>query len=227
MAVVTNKSIFYHIPKTGGMFVKAMMRHAMDVETSGYARTRGYYGPTENELTDLKRYLAHSIQLRREHITQWEVNQEQKKDKFSFAFVREPLAWYKSFWAFRKTVYDTNEFNRAFPLDFAWDVDFEKFINNVINMYPLGFVSILYKCYLGQNGDELDFVGKQENLKEDLIKALTLAGEDFDKRGIIGAGRNNAKVAARGFSENMGIGGRTKSRLLRHEHWVLDTFYKK
>lgn len=51
-------------------------------------------------------------------------------------------------------------------------------MRNVLAHCP-GHVSRLYQYFLGEEFDCVDFVGKQENLPEDLLSALRMAGESF------------------------------------------------
>ena len=108
-------------------------------------------------------------------------------------------------------------------MDYAWDADFEKFINNAIEMFPGGAVSTFYKCFLGENGDTLDFVGKQENLTEDFIKALTLAGEDFDEKKI----REMKRINVKDSDIPTKISDDLRERLEAVEKWTINKFYKK
>jgi len=225
MSFRTNKSIFYHIPRTGGTFVKNATRQALTNIEGSYGRSRGDYEVEKNETEYWRFFLAHVLQLKREHRTQWEVSKEDR-NLFSFAFVREPFSWYKSFWAFRERANrNNNNWRPGFPLDFAWDPDFEKFIKNSLTMFP-NFVTILYQCYLGKDGNDLDFVGKQESLREDLIKALTLAGEDFSKNLIRSKKRFNLGASQRGLNYSFDIGSKLERRIRIREKWVYQTFYK-
>jgi hypothetical protein len=162
--------------------------------------------------------------LKREHTIPNDVKDIDKKGLFSFAFVRKPLAWYRSYWAHR---------NRKgyvlipkFPLDFLWDSSFENFITNVLKTYPYGFLTDIYKCYVGEDGKALSFVGKQENLREDLIKALTLAGEKFDKQVINTLKKFNTTPLEKGHDKLFDIDEGIEQNLVKKEKWIMNTFYK-
>lgn len=207
MAFRTNKSIFYHIPRTGGMWAKGVAR-----------RSGVMYDRAE------KNSIRHRLSLMREHGTPEGVKESAKEGLFSFAFVRMPFEWYKSFWAHRKIHEDS--FVAAFPLDFAWDSNFEKFIINNLRMFPHGFLTDVYQCFVGKDGKDLDFVGKQENLTEDLIKALTLAGEEFNERTIRRTKRFNVATGRKEVEGLFNISNELKQELMEKEKWVTDTFYK-
>lgn len=101
-------------------------------------------------------------------------------EKFKFAFVRHPLSLYRSYWQYKMTYgWDLNN-----PLDTSARADdFTSFIENVLQMAP-GIYSRSLHDYVGPPGKEIDFIGKYENLADDLIKALQLAGERFEEQPI-------------------------------------------
>lgn len=101
-------------------------------------------------------------------------------EKFKFAFVRHPVQLYRSYWQFKmmvgwdpKNVVDNN----------CQSTNFHEFIHNVIEQYP-GVLGKNLIDFTGPEDNEIDFIGKYENLVEDLISALTLANEVFDEHSI-------------------------------------------
>ncbi len=103
------------------------------------------------------------------------------REKFIFAFVRHPLEWWKSYWRFKMGVdWSLNNPN----LDpFVKSDNFEEFMENVLKYKP-GFCTSVFERRIGDKANEIDFIGKYENIVEDLIKALKNAGEVFDENGI-------------------------------------------
>ena len=82
----------------------------------------------------------------------------------------------------------------------------------------------LYQHYVGPDNTWMDFVGRQETLKKDLIQALRTAGEDIDAKRVgklkkmnVGAG---SVIGERAIASEAMI-----ERVEAVEHWVLDTFY--
>ncbi len=206
MAVKTNLSVFYHIPKTGGIWVKsAMIRAGLN-----YDRCRNIKG------------MSHKFALKREHAIPDVVCDEYKKDLFSFCFIRHPVEWYKSFWCYRLK---TGHLSTKFPLDSLWDDSFEKFVSNVLREYPGGFVTELYQCYVGENADKLDFIGKQETLANDLVKALTLAGEDFNEEDLRHTRLRNVSAGHPEYKNMCVLTKETQSMVLDSEKWVINQFY--
>lgn len=161
--VISPRSVFFHIPKTGGSWVTKVLKEMGICEV------------------DYRPHFRHILNLQAEHVTYRDIDKNRIKGKFSYAFVRDPVEWYRSFWKFRTA----GGWDMRFILDRECkNVDFNKFVENVARVFPEGFVSSIYKEYLGHQLDQVDFVGKQENLKEDLEKALTLAGEVFSSERI-------------------------------------------
>ena len=104
--------------------------------------------------------------------------------KFVFTFVRHPLSWYRSHWAWKKNSGIFEEVSLWHP---TWQIDrlchsetFELFVDSCLKHQP-HYLSYLFPLYTGVGERVVDFVGKQETLKADLITALTLAGETFDE----------------------------------------------
>lgn len=203
MAIKTDKLIFYHIPRTGGIYSKEAMRRS----GVGYGRCKTYQTP---------------YWLKREHSTYRNVIDEHKDGLFSFCFVRHPVEWYKSFWCYRML---SKTLDLRFPADWCWSGDFDEFVNNVLDAYPVGYVTNLYQCYVGREADQLDFIGKQENLVDDLIKALTLAGEEFDEARLRKERHWNAAASRPKFGKLAVMSDETHKRIIDAERWIIETFY--
>ncbi len=99
---------------------------------------------------------------------------------FKFAFVRHPLSLYRSYWQYKMT--------------YGWDPDntldqlckadeFSTFVTSVLTQLP-GVYSRSLHDFVGAPGHEINFIGRYENLVEDLIRALQLADEAFDAAAI-------------------------------------------
>jgi hypothetical protein len=111
--------------------------------------------------------------------------QRRARAGFKFCFVRHPLAWYESYWSFTRSrgwvAWGVNRRGRPHwhpnaPLDGLGDDDFNRFMRNVLERCP-GYVSRLYGWYAAP---EIDFVGKQERLTDDLAEVLRRLGRAFD-----------------------------------------------
>jgi hypothetical protein len=152
MATCGNERLlFIHVPKTGGTWVKRAM------EAGGIT--------VSQERASI-------------HPPIWELD---RQGRFSFAFVRDPLAWWGSEWKFRR-FHGYKEF-RDHPYDRWLDLGFDRFLERVVEECP-GYLSRVLDDLLGQEGDSLDFIGRYENLTEDLVKALRFANESFDEEAL-------------------------------------------
>ena len=101
-------------------------------------------------------------------------------EKFKFGFVRHPVDLYRSYWQYKMT-YGWDPKN---PIDIdCRDDNFHGFIRNVLKNYP-GFYGQALTAFLGEGEMGIEFVGKYENLVEDLISALKIAGEIFEADAI-------------------------------------------
>jgi hypothetical protein len=135
-------SVFLHIPKTGGTWVRRVLKKMNLVD-----KEIGYF---------------HSCST----------------GKFVFTFVRNPFSWYESWFKYQESNGWKN-FENWHPcsiLNGLGSNNFETFLKNVLSHHP-GFISNLFFSYTSN----ASFVGKQENLRENLCKALSLSNINFDK----------------------------------------------
>lgn len=165
MALQLPHSVFYHIPKTGGSWVREAIQKA-GIPTNEV----GVLGPVDMPLSNFRGLFLHATPS------------AVPLQMFSFTFVRNPLSWYQSLWAYcmrSKRWDEDNDFQRECASD-----NFHQFLRNALARFP-GIVSKMYRGYLG---DEYElpggFVGRQERLSEDLVLALRMAGETFDEASI-------------------------------------------
>jgi len=178
MPLVLPHSIFYHIPKTGGTWVRAAIRAA------GIPANEVCGSVPQNDRPGSAYFHATPSDIR-------------PQGRFSFAFVRHPLAYYQSYWAYKM---------RRGPEDFnAFDAhhmhnDFCTFAWSVVRDYP-GWLSDTYARYAGQDGKGVRFVGKLEQLADDLVAALRLARERFDETMLRSVPPVNEASALPGFRE--------------------------
>lgn len=152
--LILPRSCFLHVPKTGGTWVKRAILAA-----GVPAREHSIDGYTHLGLADCP-----------------------EPQRFRFAFVRNPLALYRSYWQFKQTVgWDpANELDRQCQAE-----DFERFVRRVLEQFP-GIYARTLQDFVGPPDAPIEFIGRYENLVEDLVRALSLAGEDFDAGAIRG-----------------------------------------
>jgi hypothetical protein len=209
MAIRTDRSVFYHIPKTGGMWVEEAMR------ASGLA------------CTPCREISRHPWCLVGRHATPDGVAAADRTG-FSFTFVRHPLGWYRSFWAYRVMLanFSPADDGAVFPPDLCWVESgdratmFEQFVQRCLDMHPEGWVTSLYQCYLG-----LDYVGRQEHLVDELVEALRRAGETFDEAALRATPRRNRAATMPRFQDQLALSAETVERVLDCERWVIERYY--
>lgn len=156
MALVTDKLVFVHIPKCAGMF----FRHVFKV-----CKIKHY------EVADQHSHFPELLRHKPESFF---------TDKKIVSFVRHPLMWYQSRWAFRLK----HGWKPQHPLDFnCASNDFQVFVDNLLRYKPDGWFAWECKMFIDA-APRVDFVGRTENLVNDTISILKLAGEKFSERAI-------------------------------------------
>ncbi|HAV78541.1 MAG TPA: hypothetical protein DCX53_14425, partial [Anaerolineae bacterium] len=110
---------------------------------------------------------------------------------YIFSFVRHPFSWLESWFKYMSqpaqnwlnwgSEYDMHKWHPNSILNEVGDPDFNQFIRNVIMKRP-GYVTELFGWY---TTPEVDFVGKQENIRTDLIHVLKELNLDFDENIIL------------------------------------------
>ena len=164
MTVLLRNSVFLHIPKTGGTWVRKAL---VDAGLSGaLVRSR-------------ERDEAYNGTLRSWHnVPTWDARYHERPNRF--CFVRHPADWYRSYWAFRMWRKNweirENEFDHK-----CSSGEFPEFIDKVLQHYPDGYVTWLYAYF----ANHCTFVGKTENLPTDLLTALDLFEGKYDPRDIV------------------------------------------
>ena len=187
-----NDAEFLHIPKTGGTWVKAALRECRLLDKSFGHKHADF----DRVLNRGKIYIRKRPLLRFKRLGRL-LNHYRKEQEtpFRFCFVRHPLSWYESYWKYMMTVdwkdwgkeNSKKEWHPNSVLNGLGDHDFNAFIRNVINKRP-GYVTELLFSYTKSG---IDFIGKTENLLDDLIYVLTRQGLKFKEDKIRNLGRLN------------------------------------
>ena len=172
MAVRLPNSIYIHLMKTGGWSVRGA----------------------------LSRMKLNLGEIGRDHDPACLLPLNDGARPFIFVFIRHPLSWYRSYWAFRMQA-DWKVHPRQ-PIT-GWQTfgsvldhecraeNFAVWMQNVLAYVPEGFLSRIYRTYT----EGVDFVGKVESFNQDLCRALTLAGEKFSPKIIKTLPRRNVTNA--------------------------------
>jgi hypothetical protein len=134
-----------------------------------------------------------------------------KNGKTAFAFVRHPLGIYESSYH-----YD----NKRISDDAEWALSresynkFKTYIENMVSKYP-GWLSKWAKDFY----ENIDLIGKQENLLEDLISFLDIALESYDGSEIRVHQKVNTTEYISVYTEY------TKGLILQSEAEYIERFY--
>lgn len=156
MAIRIDKAIFLHIPKTGGTFITKYFRDQKMVREEIKVHHPNTAAYPEGA------YIAHA---------NWA--QILQKDLPFFCFVRHPLTWYRSYWQMK----NFNVPDRSHPfLDGIVDLSFCEFIDSILKNRP-GYLSE----YFAEYTEQCRWIGRQENLRNDLNNILSALGIKYDK----------------------------------------------
>jgi len=167
MAIFLKNATFLHIPKTGGTWVRKQLQNMGLVEEIVYGQDcEPQFGTGRTNI--------HNIPIYDERFD---------VDRLVFCFVRNPLDWYKSYFGYRQI---TPWVHDSLRLDmFCESKDFNEFIDKVIQNFPFGYCTRLYSFFKEcHHVSPYVWVGRQENLKSDLIKILNTFQIEFDESKI-------------------------------------------
>jgi hypothetical protein len=158
MALITDKMVFVHVPRTGGHFVRSVVKDlGIPSQESG--------PPTLPNIVGF-------------HQQAMEIDWNIRENRFSFAFVRHPITWLASRWWCEAQRGDHPEGDPQ-SVRGQMNASYHKFLDNVVNKCPeipsiemLGITTGVDKVY------------KYEMLIQSIIAALTEAGYDVPKHFI-------------------------------------------
>jgi hypothetical protein len=164
--VLIDGSVFLHIPKTGGTWVTKVLTDA------GLVRRE-----VSKKHADIDRLVNY-----------WHRKGRTQLPPFVFCFVRNPIKWYESYFKYVSqprvnwktwgtTPSGTVGWHPCNMLNECKSDDFNEFVRNVVRVRP-GYATELFGWYTKA---PVHFIGKQENLREDLIRALKMRQLPFDE----------------------------------------------
>lgn len=199
MALRLSRTIILHIPKTGSDWVRAACHAAVKTPVSEI-------GEWHSDLSQVRAML----------------DSQPGFHPIFATFIRHPLSWYRSAWAYWM---QTERFPRCEDDPVVESDDFESFVTNCLRVAPDGYVSRLYKRYLGAGKASPFFVGRQESLMDDLVTLLTWAEEDFDEDILRSVPSCNVRGSHPTFRDP-GYSPELKAALLRAESGIISEFYE-
>lgn len=155
--LIFKNAVFLHIPKTGGTWVAAAVKNA-GLDFCNYLVDDDIHG---------------------------DLSCCPFQNRFIFAFVREPLSLYRSYWRYKMGQSNmTTEWDAKNPFDVSCAArTFDGFVENVLRLHP-AWCSTMFEDYVGQPNNEIHFVGRFESLADDLVRALAMSGTTFNECAI-------------------------------------------
>lgn len=204
MALMTQKAAFIHVPKTGGSWCRAVIASCYQCHESGPFEDHDHAG-----LSDL---LPESLGQR-----------------FSFGFVRHPVTWLQSRWAwametgFPQKIRDPQHPEHATAsrhwMAEVWSDEFEGFATAYCDRgIPEGGRTFESKLAC------VGFIGRYESLRNDLLIAMELAGQPLPLSALATTPPYKAAGSTK-YSQQVLIPGRLVSRLESLESAILARFY--
>ncbi len=177
--ILKGGAVFLHIPKTGGNWVTAVLKE------SGLVHDR-----LGHKHADFNRLLApvNPASWGPFGYLSWrKIRRALEPKPFMFCFVRHPLGWYESWfkymsqpsrnwrdWGSERDVFD---WHPNAVLNGCGSDSFDGFVGNVIAKRP-GYVTELFASY---TQPQVDFIGRQESLRTDLVAVLRRLNLSFDE----------------------------------------------
>ncbi len=158
MAVLTKRTAFLHLPKTGGTTVRAFLdTHGLIVRETNSGE------PLASRM----------------HSTFRQAQSEIGPDRFVMIASRDPLDWYVSFWRHRQR-HGTPKGAGWMPVDDVWSDDFTTWVRNVIGMYPDGLYTRMFQGFTDGLIDAPNqwAILSSRRLLTDLCWYLEYAGEE-------------------------------------------------
>jgi hypothetical protein len=212
MALLLPNSIFIHAPKTGGSWVRRiLMQNALSPsEILCSCKNKGAGSMCEPS----SRY-KHTCK----HMGIGGIPDNVKEGKLIFGFVRHPLSWYQSLWASRM--------QKGWPTKPGGSNDcskenFVEYMEKRLKYFPCS-ASKMYETKLGSTRENI-FIGKMENLREDLCTALDMAGEVYDPEIIHNYKKINVASAASEWKEQCYYTPEILERVLDSEKEAIERF---
>jgi hypothetical protein len=177
MAVKLPKSLFVHIPRTGGMWVRAAL-HAAKVPIWEVGTRHTWI----DQLRENPRCMDSPVApLYLEKVLCRSKGAKLPATRGSFAFVRNPVTWYQSWWAFMMQERWSKGTVRPYTHEkLVYSQDFNEFVDKSLYHFP-GYLSATYDLFL----DGVSLVYKLEDLPYSLIQALDRFKEKYDRKKIL------------------------------------------
>lgn len=172
--LLKNGIIFLHVPKTGGNWITHVLNKMDIIEAE--------IGHKHSDLAQL--FFELRVDCR------WPTLRrvEEGKKPFLFCFVRNPLSWYQSWFKYMSqpnrawrnwgNASDERDWHPCSLLNGVRGDNFSEFLMRVAETRP-GYATELFSWF---DRPSMNFVGRYENLRDDLLYVLDATGAKFDRR---------------------------------------------
>lgn len=200
MALATDKYVYLHIPKTGGVWLSYILRKISNPIELGHQH-------------------SHFPQLLQIYDENW------YRDKYIFTMIRHPITWYQSRWAFRmKHGWHSNH-----PLDYnCASNDFNQFVDNALNYKPDGWYSYEVDNFTSNVPGGLNNVIKLEDGLNGIIKAINEIGIEYDINVIRNVPKaNDSDMGGRSSKYWAKYTTQTFDRVMMVESKIINRYYSK
>jgi len=209
MALILPNSIFIHIPKTGGTWVRRAIEASMGLDKdSNELHIEGenkWQHITHATLSDVKKQLSNEME-----------------NKLTFSFVRHPLDILKS--SYIEEIWPELVGEETKGIGGRKKISFREFVLS----RDEGYVSWFYRDYLKSPDGifpSVDYIGRTENLKNDLIEVLEIAGEDFDRDAIEQMPPVRRGASLKSAKKVIQCSKRLEDSIIRDEEDAISIFY--
>jgi hypothetical protein len=168
---------------------------------------------------------AAGIQLQEEGDRHKYLRLVSRKDRFTFAFVRDPLSWYGSWWQHCRLLDPARRAQAFFvrwPADQFVNLPFDQYVEASAVRWP-GFITRLFRRYVGSPEMPIEFAGQYERLADDLVLALRMAEQNFDEEALRAFPPVNVSAAMPRLTQERSA--QLTNRLIEAEPEVYERFY--
>ena len=202
------KAIYFHIPKNGGLYIQTILEKYYGFKTIYFTSEKhnDFIPISHNNVINVDNLINGFIKIRRNGIYKYyetsekhnklsDMDEDKWKNYYKFTFTRNPYT--KLLSAFNYLILDDNTTIEKF-------IDDKDTYNNYI--FTHSFITQYEHMLNKENNINFDFIGKFENLNEDLVNVLFKIGITKIKHGDIIL--NNFKI-----NENISTNKKTINHL--------------
>lgn len=212
MALVTDKLIFVHVPKTGGSTVRAVLT-ALCPEARESGHVEGAEHQPEKHWGLPQVAAAHPELLH---------------GRLPFAFVRHPVSWLKSRWAWAMHTgfgpkMATEAAAAAHWLASCWSEDFTRFVDMYLERRPGEYTRQVMTMLGYWTPPLVSYIGRSEDLVAHLMNVAQVAGQPLDLGAVLAVAANRERVAASGaFAERCRLDADRVERIMLAEKYLCE-----